>query len=204
MRIAGTGRVTVNVAPWSSPGARRRRLPPCSSTRCARWTARGRARSGPGPESSPPGGNVEDEGEEFRADALAGVADPELHEVLRAAQPDFDAAAARRELDGVREQVPGDLLHAVRIAQDGGDRVVVHVSSRAIPLASAAALTVSTAASTTGSRSIRRDVRRSLPVVIRAASRRSSTSRACAWTLRWIAASPRAAVAASTLSGAST
>ena len=39
-------------------------------------------------------------------------------------QPDLHAAAARRELDGVREQVPHDLLQPLRVARHGHARAI--------------------------------------------------------------------------------
>ena len=47
-----------------------------------------------------------------------GVADGDLDVRVDALQADLHPAAARRELDGVREQVPHDLLQPLRVAGD--------------------------------------------------------------------------------------
>ena len=54
---------------------------------------------------------------------------------VHALQPHLHAAAARRELDGVREQVPDDLLQAVGVARDGaGPRVEDRLQADALGL----------------------------------------------------------------------
>src|SRR5438093_1432400 len=55
---------------------------------------------------------LEDVGQEGRADALPGVAHRDLDVGVDPFQHDLHAPALRRELDGVREQVPDDLLEA--------------------------------------------------------------------------------------------
>ena len=156
------------------------------------WTARMGAR----PETA------RKQGELFGPDPLAGVTDPELHGRLSAREADFDATSARRELHRVGHEVPDDLLQAVRIAETG-----VTASSRAAlerdPLGFGRR-----AHGLDGRldhRQHRSEVtsRRSLPG--RSGRRPAGPRRArLRLELRWIAASPRAAVAASTLSVAST
>src|SRR5204863_9920406 len=59
---------------------------------------------------------LEDVREEIRADALAGVADGEPGAVVDALERDADPPTARRELHRVRDQVPDDLLQALRVS----------------------------------------------------------------------------------------
>src|SRR2546422_5227758 len=59
---------------------------------------------------------LEDEGEEVGANASARVAHDDLRAPVRQPDPDFDATALGRELDGVREQVPDHLLQAATVA----------------------------------------------------------------------------------------
>lgn len=68
---------------------------------------------------------IEDMGQELRADALAGVAHRDVGAGLVVTDAHFDTAAARRELDGVGEQVQHDLLEAAGVARyraEGGIR----------------------------------------------------------------------------------
>ena len=60
---------------------------------------------------------VEDERQELRLDALAGVADRDADMIGGALHPQLDAPAFGRELDRVREQVPHDLLQSRRVAE---------------------------------------------------------------------------------------
>ena len=55
---------------------------------------------------------------EFRLDADAGVGDADLDMRVHALEHDLDLAVLRRELDGVRQQIPDDLLKTARIAGD--------------------------------------------------------------------------------------
>src|SRR5262249_57806788 len=61
---------------------------------------------------------VEDERKQLPIDADAGVADHDLQVRVDAPKRDLDPASLRRELDGVHEEVPDDLLDPVRIAVD--------------------------------------------------------------------------------------
>jgi hypothetical protein len=67
---------------------------------------------------------LEDVGQKFGADPCARVGDGDLGAVARAREPHLDRALARRELDGVREEVPEDLLETVGVAGDAARRVV--------------------------------------------------------------------------------
>ena len=60
---------------------------------------------------------LEEVGQELRRDAFPGVADADLDLRVDALQPHLDAAAAGRELDRVRQQVPDHLLQPLRIAR---------------------------------------------------------------------------------------
>ena len=98
--------------------------------------------------------------------------------------------ARRRELDRVDEQVPDHLLQPIGIAEHGIRELRVG-SVRLTPLASAAGRTASSAASTTGARSIGRSSSRSLPVTIRETSRMSAISCSCRCAFRSIVSSAR-------------
>ena len=56
---------------------------------------------------------------EFRRDADAGIADGNFHVRIDAFEADLHPAAAVRELDRIRQQIPQHLLQALRIARDG-------------------------------------------------------------------------------------
>src|SRR5215510_9200794 len=60
---------------------------------------------------------VEDVRQKFRLDALAVVADDDADALGVALHSQFDLPAFGREFDGVREQVPDDLLQSVGVAQ---------------------------------------------------------------------------------------
>src|SRR5262249_47502287 len=60
---------------------------------------------------------LEDERQELRLDALAGVADRDADTVGVALHAQLDAPALGRELDRVCEQVPHDLLQPRRVAE---------------------------------------------------------------------------------------
>ena len=62
---------------------------------------------------------VEHVGQEIGGDALPGVLHDDDRRRGGALQPHLDASAARRELDGVRQQVPDHLLQAVGIRVHG-------------------------------------------------------------------------------------
>ena len=122
--MAGIGSRIVNVAPRPSPRSRR---PPCP--RAARpGGARGPGRY-PGPAGARArrlglGEPVEDMRQEVGRDAAARVRDRDLHLGAVALQAGLDAAAAWRELDRVREQVPDHLLQTVGIARSRPHRSV--------------------------------------------------------------------------------
>ena len=65
--------------------------------------------------------SVEDERKELAANALARVADRDPRHRVAALEPDIDAAARRRELDGVGEEVPDHLLQAAVIGRHGSE-----------------------------------------------------------------------------------
>ena len=65
--------------------------------------------------------SVEDERKELAANALARVADRDPRHRVAALEPDIDAAARRRELDGVGEEVPDHLLQAAVIGRHGAE-----------------------------------------------------------------------------------
>ena len=62
----------------------------------------------------------EHERQELRLDAGPRVADHDLDVRIDVLEDDLDPSAFRRELDGVRHEIPHDLLQAIRIAGDGG------------------------------------------------------------------------------------
>ena len=62
---------------------------------------------------------IEDVGEELRVDPFAAVDDADLEMGVDAFEQDLHGAVARGELHGVAEQVPEDLLQAIRVAGDG-------------------------------------------------------------------------------------
>src|SRR5207237_9880045 len=68
---------------------------------------------------------LEDGGEEVGANAPARVAHDDLGPPVRQPDPDFDATALGRELDGVREQVPDHLLQAATVAPHPACRAAV-------------------------------------------------------------------------------
>src|SRR4030095_8635406 len=61
---------------------------------------------------------VEDERQELPIDADAAVADHDLQVRVDALKGDLDPASLRRELDGVHQEVPDNLLDPVRIAAE--------------------------------------------------------------------------------------
>ena len=67
---------------------------------------------------------VEHVRQELRRDAGAGVVNHDRRLGAGALQPQLHAARLRRELDGVRQQVPDDLLQAIGVARDGADALV--------------------------------------------------------------------------------
>ena len=81
----------------------------------------------------------------------------------------------RRELDGVRQQVPDDLLQAIGIARDRADARIERSSAARTPLASAAGCTVATALSTISGSSTGCTSSRILPETMRDTSSTSST-----------------------------
>ncbi len=56
--------------------------------------------------------------QKVRADALAGIDDPDLHAVVRGFDEDPNTSAFRRELDRIREQIPDHLLESASVAAD--------------------------------------------------------------------------------------
>src|SRR5687768_18623492 len=67
--------------------------------------------------------------EKIARNALTGVTDRQLEDVLSAVEPDADSPAFLGEFDGVREEIPDDLLKAGAIAVDeraGGRGLRVH------------------------------------------------------------------------------
>jgi len=118
----------VKVEPSPSPALSARTEPPCSSTRC-RTTASPSRRAVRLPEA------FEQPGQKIGPDPGAGVADAEVQVLPGVCQPHLHPAAARRELDRVREQVPHHLLEPIRVARDEpGLRVEVDVQREALCL----------------------------------------------------------------------
>ena len=122
------GSVTVKVAPWPSPGLLARMLPPCISTSCLTMAS---------PRPRPPcrrvvrgvglAEAVEDVRQEFGLDAHAGVDDADLDVRVDPLQQHLHLAALGRELHGVGEQVPDDLLEPCGVAGDGARERVEHL-----------------------------------------------------------------------------
>src|SRR5688572_4468345 len=59
---------------------------------------------------------IKHEGQEFRAYADAGVFNQNLEVRVDALEHDLNASARRREFDRIGQQIPKDLLKAVRVA----------------------------------------------------------------------------------------
>ena len=73
----------------------------------------------------------EDPAEELRRDAAAGIADPDHGVRARAVEGQGDASISRRELDGVGEQVPDDLLEPAGVTGErpGSDELRVELDA---------------------------------------------------------------------------
>ena len=111
---------------------------------------------------------------------------------------DVDAPARRRELDGVRQQVPEHLLQPLGVAVHAR-RPVVDVELEPMPLASAAGRTVSMrVADDARERRPAAGAGCSRPVIMRETSRTSAISCACALALRSTISSTLATRAGST------
>ena len=169
----------MNVAPSPSPSLKAVTLPPCSS---ARW------RTIASPIPSPPvlarvcrvllTETIEHVRQERRRDSNPGVGDVERDGVAVASGGHADLSAFGCELDRIGQQVPGDLLHAPRVAQEGqflrldvrdhGDAPCFRGVAHGLECAVDHTLTVT-----------RFESSRSLPVMIRETSSRSSMS--CSW-----------------------
>src|SRR5256885_15846228 len=61
---------------------------------------------------------LEKEGNEFGIDPFAGVGDADLYLRSQAVAYDSDFSAPVREFNGIRQQIPKDLLKSVRIGED--------------------------------------------------------------------------------------
>jgi len=61
---------------------------------------------------------LEDVRQKLRIDATPRILNRDLRLGVHAFKPHFDAPAFGRELDGVREKIPKDLLQAMRVALD--------------------------------------------------------------------------------------
>ena len=130
------GSVTMKVAPLSLAGALG---PDGAAVHLDELLDDGEPQAEP---AMPPGGGgvglaeaVEDLGEELGPDADAGVDDADLDVRVDPLQEDLDPAALGRELDGVGEEVPDDLLEAGGVAGDGpGERVEDLVDADALGL----------------------------------------------------------------------
>src|SRR5262245_25671966 len=70
---------------------------------------------------------IEDVRQKSGIDAYAGVRERDLDLALDAPEARFDAPAFIRELDGVREQIPDDLLQTVGVAEDHAVRRLNHL-----------------------------------------------------------------------------
>ena len=140
------GRVTVNVEPLPSPALSAATVPPCNSTMCRTMVR---------PMPSPPCERVlllsawrkrsKTYGRNSRSIPAPLSRDAEPLPVA-SCTVDVDASAGRRELDGVGQQVPEDLLQPVGVAGDGRLARRRDRTASAIPLASAAGRTASIAA----------------------------------------------------------
>ena len=76
--------------------------------------------------------------QEFGGDTAPAVGHGDPRVRLRALQAHVDPPARRGELDGVRDQVPEDLLQARRVAQDGaGERLQRRRQRQALALGGA-------------------------------------------------------------------
>src|ERR1051325_3985759 len=69
---------------------------------------------------------LEDEGQKLRLDSRAGIADGDLDVRANAFESHLHAPVSGSKLDGVREQVPDDLLQAIRVAGDGPSHRIEH------------------------------------------------------------------------------
>ena len=184
---AANGSLTVKSEPCPSPSLCAVMVPPCSSTR---W----RAMASPRPR--PPWVRVmapsaclkrsKTESRKLGLDALTVVGDGQRHVAVRLGHGDLHLAPSRRELDGVRQQVPHDLLQAQRIAVTVGQLRWQHLTRARCFFSSSAGLADSMAESMTRESSVRRSSRRMFPEMMRDVSSRSSISRACAIALRSI------------------
>ena len=118
---------------------------------------------------------LEHERQELRLNADAGVADDDLDVRVDALEPHLHAAALRRELDGVRQQVPDHLLQAIGIAGDRADaRIEQRLHPHALRVGGRAARSA-TALSTTPGSSTGWTSSRILPETMRDTSSTSST-----------------------------
>ena len=61
--------------------------------------------------------SLEDVRQEFRADPLAGITHNDFDLGIDPPEQRLRATALRRELDGVREEIPNDLLQTIGIAR---------------------------------------------------------------------------------------
>ena len=59
----------------------------------------------------------------LRRDAGAGVLDGDVHGAVPLCELERDAAAVRRRVERVREEVPDDLQHAIAVGRDDGPRL---------------------------------------------------------------------------------
>src|SRR2546430_1733210 len=98
---------------------------PMSETRASGRQSPSTSRADAAPSAVGPGRRalrlpepVEDVRQEGGLDPLTGVAHGDLDVRVDALEAELDAPVPRGELDGVREQVPEDLLETLRIAGD--------------------------------------------------------------------------------------
>ncbi len=139
---------------------------------------------------------LEDVRQEFRRDAFARVADADLDVRVDARQHELHAPALRRELHGVGDEIPDDLLQPIRVAVHGHtERLDDGLQAHAF--ASAAGRTDSSAESMTEGSSTRCTSSRILPDVMRLMSSKSEISCVCTRAFRSMTSTPRAVTAGS-------
>ncbi len=190
------GRRTVKVDPRPAPSLSARTVPPCSSTR---W------RTMASPRPRPPWcrvGELSACQKRSKTWGRTSGARPRpvsrttiLTEVRRRR-----SAISTRPPAGVNLTALDSRFHTTCWSRSGSPETTAPpstVEQRSTPLASAAGRTTSSAARTVPSSSSGRSSRRSLPVMMRETSRRSSMSLACARALRSMAARPLASTAGS-------
>ena len=180
-----SGRRMVNVAPRPAPSLAAWMVPPCRSTSCLRD---GQAETQAAVAAIEPRvglpERLEDVGQELRRDARPAVGHADFDRLAVAPQRHPHAAAARRELDGVGQQVREHLQQARGVGgHDAGERIDFEFERQALGVGGrldavdAPRAARSRPESAPGSS-------RTLPAVMRDMSSRSSISWFCATAFR--------------------